>query len=287
MRIDLNNQPCLSCRDRQCVTCFGAQLGPYDRPKAGKASGCLCRPAISFAPACCATTLMLTRCCYYRHSFASSAEKPWHPLTFRNMARVYEKEQVGAFRSSLVCAGRCSMHPCPAGARLPLTQHKCGWQAVGDWLPVCLVVWCVRCRSTTRQKSAKRSLEPSLRRSRRTSKPSHCSGWCRCPDCCVRAQLVCFCKGVAQDALAAQLLLSCCSVVHLRPACVCSSAPGQLLRLHSDARAHRLLGLSRLPRAVAADTSSASFCTAPTHCPCSPEEQEKYRQRQSVSFLYM
>ncbi len=29
---------------------------------------------------------------------AAPAEKPWHPLTFRNMARVYEKEEVGQHR---------------------------------------------------------------------------------------------------------------------------------------------------------------------------------------------
>ena len=29
-----------------------------------------------------------------RHPALPLAEKPWHPLTFRNMARVYEKEQV-------------------------------------------------------------------------------------------------------------------------------------------------------------------------------------------------
>lgn len=39
------------------------------------------------------------------------AEKPWHPLTFRNMARVYEKEQVcecPVVHTRVSCGIRCS-----------------------------------------------------------------------------------------------------------------------------------------------------------------------------------
>ena len=152
--------------------------------------------------------------------------------------------------------------PC-IGAWLLRAYRSRSASAAGRRCMVKQPVWPSHCRSTTRQRSARRSLEPSLRRSRRTSKRSHCSGGCTRRHCCVRAQLVCACKGVAQDALAAQLCTCAASVV--RPACVCSSAQGQLPRLQSHARAHRLLALSQLPRPVAAATSFALLALRCTH----------------------